>query len=87
VKNDTRDADGRRQMARYMIRPPGAGEDAVCRGQRHDDLPVQDARDPKRNFQALPGAKWLQLLIQLIPTSMNPRSVTTEPTATGIGPR
>ncbi len=68
VRLRARDADGRRQLARYMIRPPFALEKmtyvetsatVIYRAKMHATL--------KRNFQVLPGAKWLQLLLQHIP--------------------
>ena len=60
VKLRARDADGRRQLARYMIRPPFALEKiqyaeasgtVIYRSKMHATL--------KQNFQVLPGAKWL----------------------------
>jgi hypothetical protein len=68
VRLRARDAEGRRQLARYMIRPPfaldklqyvEASARVIYRTRMHATL--------KRNFQVLPGAKWLQLLIQHIP--------------------
>jgi len=68
VRLRPQDADGRRQLARYMIRPPLALEKiqyvetsvtVIYRAKMHATL--------KRNIQVLPGAEWLKLLIQHIP--------------------
>ncbi|HEX19975.1 MAG TPA: hypothetical protein ENG78_04050, partial [Acidiferrobacteraceae bacterium] len=62
------DQQGRRQLARYMLRTPlsldkmeyvQASGTVIYRSKMHATL--------KRNFQVMPGAKWLQLLIQHIP--------------------
>ncbi len=62
------DQQGRQQLARYMLRTPlslekmeyvPASGTVIYRSKMHATL--------KRNFQVIPGAKWLQLLIQHIP--------------------
>ena len=62
------DAEGRRQLARYMIRNPFSLEKmeykekqgvVVYRSKLHATL--------KRNFQIMPGAAWLKLLLQHVP--------------------
>jgi hypothetical protein len=68
VQLRAQDADDRRQLTRYMIRPPLALEKmqyvetsgtVSYRAKIHATL--------KRNIQVLPGAEWLKLLIQHIP--------------------
>ncbi len=62
------DPEGRKQLARYMIRNPFALEKmeykpkqgvVVYRSKMHATL--------KRNFQIMPGAEWLKLLLRHIP--------------------
>jgi hypothetical protein len=62
------DLEGRRQLARYMIRNPFSLEKmeykakqgmVVYRSKHHATL--------KRNFQIMPGAAWLKLLLQHVP--------------------
>ncbi len=62
------DPDGRRQLACYMIRNPFSLEKmeykakqgmVVYRSKHHATL--------KRNFQIMPGAAWLKLLLQHVP--------------------
>jgi len=62
------DAEGRKQLARYMIRNPFSLEKmtykvkqgvVVYRSKLHATL--------KRNYQLMPGAEWLKLLIRHIP--------------------
>ena len=62
------DPEGRRQLARYMIRNPFSLEKmeykeeqgvVVCRSKLHATL--------NRNFQIMPGAAWLKLLLQHVP--------------------
>ncbi len=59
---------GRRQLARYMIRNPfnlgkmdyrDAEGMVICRSKMHVSL--------KRNFQLMPGAAWLRLLLDHVP--------------------
>ncbi len=68
VRLRARDANGRRQLARYMIRPPLALEKMQYIETSGTVIyPAKMHATLKRNFQVLPGAKWLQLLIQHIP--------------------
>ncbi len=62
------DIEGRRQLARYMIRAPFSLEKTeykadsgmiVYRSKMHKSL--------KRNYQIMPGAQWLELLLQHVP--------------------
>jgi hypothetical protein len=68
VKVKARDAAGQQQLARYMIRAPFALEKMeykpdsgmiVYRSKMHQSL--------KRNYQIMPGAQWLALLLQHVP--------------------
>jgi len=68
VKVKAKDAAGQRQPARYMIRAPFSLEKTeykahsgmiVYRSKLHQSL--------KRNYQIMPGAQWLELLLQHIP--------------------
>jgi hypothetical protein len=72
VHNEVRigasDENGRQQLARYMIRAPFSLEKTeykpdkgvvVYRSKMHASL--------KRNFQIMPGAKWLEMLLQHVP--------------------
>ena len=68
VRVGAQDAEGRCQLARYMIRNPFSLEKmeykarqgvVVYRSKMHATL--------KRNFQVLPGAAWLKLLLQHVP--------------------
>ena len=68
VKVKARDAAGQQQLARYMIRAPFSLEKTeykpdsgmvVYRSKMHQGL--------KRNYQIMPGAQWLALLLQHIP--------------------
>lgn len=68
VRVDASDAAGRGHLARYMLRAPLALEkltyDAptgtvIYRSRMHAGL--------KRNFQLMPGAEWLELLLRHIP--------------------
>lgn len=68
VKVKARDAEGQQQLARYMIRAPFALEKTeykadsgmiVYRSRMHQSL--------KRNYQVMPGAQWLALLLQHVP--------------------
>ena len=65
VKVKANDAAGQRQLARYMIRAPFSLEKTeykadsgmiVYRSKMHKSL--------KRNYQIMPGAQWLELLLQ-----------------------
>ncbi|MCZ6525579.1 MAG: hypothetical protein O6928_03330, partial [Gammaproteobacteria bacterium] len=62
------DIEGRRQLARYMIWAPFSLEKTeykadsgmiVYRSTMHKSL--------KRNYQIMPGAQWLELLLQHVP--------------------
>ena len=62
------DGEGRKRLARYMLRAPlsldkleyvAASGTVIYRSKMHATL--------KRNFQVMPGAKWLELLIAHIP--------------------
>ena len=62
------DAEGRKSLAGYMLRAPfslekmtydAAGGAVIYRSRLHATL--------KRNFQAMPGVKWLELLCKHIP--------------------
>jgi hypothetical protein len=64
------DAEGRKRLAGYMLRAPMALEkmryDAhtgtvIYRSKMHAGL--------KRNFQVMPGAAWLELLLRHVPTA------------------
>ncbi len=68
IRVKTNDAEGRKQLARYMIRNPFALEKmtydgntgmVVYRSKFHASL--------KRNYQLLPAVKWLTLLLAHIP--------------------
>ncbi len=68
VKVKANDAAGQRQLARYMIRAPFSLEKTeykadsgmiVYRSTMHKSL--------KRNYQIMPGAQWLELLLQHVP--------------------
>ncbi len=68
VKVKANDAAGQRQLARYMIRAPFSLEKTeykadsgmiVYRSKMHKSL--------KRNYQIMPGAQWLELLLQHVP--------------------
>lgn len=68
VKVKARDTEGQQQLARYMIRAPFSLEKTeykadsgmvVYRSKMHKTL--------KRNYQVMPGAQWLALLLQHIP--------------------
>jgi hypothetical protein len=68
VRITSDDAQGRKQLARYMIRNPFSLEKmtykvkqgvVVYRSKLHTTL--------KRNYQLMPGAEWLKLLIRHIP--------------------
>ena len=68
IRMKTNDAEGRKQLARYMIRNPFALEKmtydintgmVIYRSKFHASL--------KRNFQLLPAVKWLTLLLAHIP--------------------
>jgi len=68
VKVRARDAAGQQQLARYMIRAPFSLEKTeykpdsgmvVYRSRMHKSL--------KRNYQVMPGAQWLALLLQHVP--------------------
>jgi len=68
VRIEAGDAQGRQQLARYMIRAPFSVEKTeykaepgviVYRSKQHATL--------KRNFQIMPGAKWLEMLLQHVP--------------------
>ena len=68
VKVKARDAAGQQQLARYMIRAPFSLEKTeykaasgmiVYRSKMHKSL--------KRNYQIMPGAQWLALLLQQVP--------------------
>ncbi len=68
VRVGANDPEGRRQLARYMIRNPFSLEKmeynakqgmVVYRFKHHATL--------KRNFQIMPGAAWLKLLLQHVP--------------------
>ncbi len=68
VRIEAGDADGRRQLARYMIRNPfnlskmsyKADHGMVLyRSKLHVTL--------KRNYQLMPGAQWLRLLLDHVP--------------------
>jgi hypothetical protein len=68
VRIEAGDAQGRQQLACYMIRAPFSLEKTeykaepgviVYRSKQHATL--------KRNFQIMPGAKWLEMLLQHVP--------------------
>ena len=68
IRVNANDAEGRKQLARYMIRTPFALEKmtydnrtgmVIYRSKLHATL--------KRNFQLLPAAQWLKLLLAHIP--------------------
>ena len=68
VKVKAKDAAGQRQLARYMIRAPFSLEKTeykahsgmiVYRSKLHQSL--------QRNYQIMPGAQWLELLLQHVP--------------------
>ena len=68
VKVKARDTEGQQQLARYMIRAPFSLEKTeyksgsgmiVYRSKMHQSL--------KRNYQIMPGAQWLALLLQHVP--------------------
>ncbi|MCP4264416.1 MAG: hypothetical protein GY777_02375, partial [Candidatus Brocadiaceae bacterium] len=68
VRVGANDPEGRRQLARYMIRNPFSLEKmeykakqgmVVYRSKHHATL--------KRNFQIMPGVAWLKLLLQHVP--------------------
>jgi hypothetical protein len=68
VRIEAGDNDGRQQLARYMIRAPFSPDKTeykseqgviVYRSKPHAML--------KRNFQIMPGAKWLEMLLQHVP--------------------
>ena len=59
------DPQGRRQLARYMIRNPFSLKKMEYRAQQ--GMVVYRSRHHatlKRNFQIMPGAAWLKLLLQ-----------------------
>jgi hypothetical protein len=68
VKVKAKDAAGQQQLARYMVRAPFSLEKTeykadsgmiVYRSKLHQGL--------KRNYQIMPGAQWLELLLQHVP--------------------
>nr|NIR58509.1 hypothetical protein [Gammaproteobacteria bacterium]NIV74561.1 hypothetical protein [Gammaproteobacteria bacterium] len=68
VKVQARDTDARQRLARYMNRAPfsldkmtyhASSATVIYRSKLHATL--------KRNFQLMPGAQWLRLLLQHIP--------------------
>jgi len=72
VDNEVRvgaiDPEGRCQLARYMIRNPISREKMEYK--EHQSEVVYRSKlnaTLKRNFQIMPGAAWLQLLLQHVP--------------------
>jgi hypothetical protein len=68
VRVKARDSEGQQQLARYLVRAPFALEKTeykpdcgmvVYRSRMHQGL--------KRNYQIMPGAQWLALLLQHVP--------------------
>ncbi|HJL69704.1 MAG TPA: transposase, partial [Anaerolineales bacterium] len=62
------DPQGRRQLARYMIRNPFSLKKMEHQAQQ--GMEVYRSRHHatlKRNFQIMPGAAWLKLLLQHVP--------------------
>jgi len=68
VRIEEGDAEGRSKLAGYMLRAPMALEEmtydagtgtVIYRSKMHLGL--------KRNFQVMPGAEWLQLLLRHVP--------------------